>query len=151
MAIQRGRKSAASLAVIPIGDKPRVVTGSRPPKHLRREEVALWPEIVAELGVETTTQFAVLTAALEAHATMRECRLQIAREGLLVAGTDNQMKANPLLGVERGARQGMLVALRQLGFGKISRAKKEIVYNRYGNPTKPGHGVWDLGEDDAAS
>lgn len=132
--VQRGRKSLAAMMVVPIEKETAPVTGSRPPRHLGKEELQLWSEMVAELNVATATGFAMLTTALEAHQTMRECRAAIAKEGMVVsAGAEQQLiKANPLLAVERGARQGMINALRQLGFGKASR-KKETFIDRFGN------------------
>ena len=72
--------------------------------------------------------------ALEAHARARTCREQIDRKGLCVAGTDHQIKAHPLLGIERGARQTWLATLRALGFSKISKGKPPVIYDRFGNP-----------------
>ena len=143
---QRGRKSVASLMVVPVASAPVVAAGSRPPRHLAKEERDLWHEMVRELNITAATGFAMLVVALEAHATMRECRKAIAKQGLLVAaGTDLQLtKANPLSATERGARQGWINALRQLGYGKTSRKKQQYV-DAFGNlqDEVPSAKIWE--------
>jgi P27 family predicted phage terminase small subunit len=118
---QRGRKSAASLAVI--GSKPRLIASNpaasssnppQPPKHLGEVERAIWANVVAEYQ-GTLTSYSVLTSGLEAHQRAREARLQIEEEGLTIVGRDGQSKAHPLLTVERDARKAFQQTFRYLG------------------------------------
>jgi P27 family predicted phage terminase small subunit len=114
---QRGRKSAASLAVF---GGPRLVVPQPaddpppPPDHLGEPEKQIWADVIADWK-GTRVSFAVLASALEAHMLARECREAIAAEGLTTIGRDGQPKAHPLCSVERDARAGFQRAIKQLG------------------------------------
>jgi P27 family predicted phage terminase small subunit len=118
---QRGRKSAAQLAVI--GSKPRLIASNppasssnppAPPKHLGEVEKAIWANVVAEFS-GSLTSYAVLTSGLEAHMRAREARETIDEEGLVVTGRDGQAKSHPLLVVERDMRRAFQQTFRLLG------------------------------------
>jgi P27 family predicted phage terminase small subunit len=114
--VQRGRKSSAQLAAIPMG--PAVLPRSdhpQPPDHLGEPERQIWRHVFEDFELSTRTAEAVLTAALEAHQRARECREAITREGMTLGGRDGQAKVHPLLAVERDARQAFLAAVRALG------------------------------------
>ena len=115
---QRGRKSAASLAMI---GKPQLVTSrpstadpSPPPSHLGAPERKIWANVVAEYQ-GTLTSLSVLASGLEAHQRAREAREIIETEGMVVTGRDGQSKAHPLCTVERDARKAFQQTFRYLG------------------------------------
>jgi P27 family predicted phage terminase small subunit len=116
---QRGRKSHASLAVVPI--EPAVMPTEREfpppesPEYLGEPERQIWRDVFHDFDLSTRAAIAVLITSLEAHQRARECRETIAREGLTVVGRDGQAKAHPLLAVERDARQAWLAGIRALG------------------------------------
>jgi P27 family predicted phage terminase small subunit len=117
--VQRGRKSAAALAVVPLKSEtfrphPQF-DPPQPPPHLGEPERLIWGGIVRDFELATEASTAVLITALEAHMRARECREIIAREGMTVAGRDGQTKVHPLLAVERDARQSWLSAIKALG------------------------------------
>lgn len=115
---QRGRKSAASLAVV--GKAPRLVASSpapnppSPPTHLGEPERRIWANVLSEFS-GTLTSFAVLASGLEAHQRAREAREIIESEGMVVTGRDGQSKAHPLCTVERDARKAFQQTFRYLG------------------------------------
>ena len=118
---QRGRKSAASLAVI--GSQPRLIASNparsslkppAPPEHLGDPERLIWNNVVAEYQ-GSLTSFAVLASGLEAHQRAREAREIIDTEGMTVTGRDGQSKAHPLCVVERDARKAFQQTFRYLG------------------------------------
>jgi len=113
---QRGRKSAASRGIFP---KPHLVPAApppnqpSPPSHLAPEEVQIWRDVVAEYR-GTTSSLALLANGLEAHQRARECREAIDKEGMTVEGTAGQLKAHPLLSVERAAWRAFLQTFKAL-------------------------------------
>lgn len=84
-----------------------------PPTHLGKQEVALWHRVLDEFELFGPVNFAMLTAALEAHQRARLCRETVAREGMTVRAKGG-LKAHPLIAVERGARQQLIGILRKL-------------------------------------
>ena len=137
MMVQRGRKSAAALMVRPVVSNPIATAPPPAPQHLDEPERALWPLLLEDLDVESDTAFAVLTTALEAHATMRQCREAITEQGMITP----EGRRTRCLNAARGARQNWLLCLRQLGFGKAP-ARKEKRYDRFGNPIPAGR-AWE--------
>ena len=115
---QRGRKSAAQLAVI--AATPRLVTSSpasdppQPPAHLGEPERSIWAHVTAEYS-GSLSSYAVLVTDLESHQRARQARETIEIEGMVVTGRDGQTKAHPLLTVERDARKAFQQAFRYLG------------------------------------
>jgi P27 family predicted phage terminase small subunit len=116
---QRGRKSAAALAVVgtgPAAHRPRpAFEPPQPPSHLGGPERQIWAGVFRDFDLSTEMAIAVLTSALEAHQRARECRETILQEGMTVEGRDGQTKPHPLLSVERDARAAWLAAIRALG------------------------------------
>ena len=100
---QRGRKSAASLAVI--GTASRLIASSpasdppQPPAHLGEVERKIWAHVTSEYS-GSLSSYAVLASGLESHQRAREARETIELEGMVVTGRDGQTKAHPLLTVE---------------------------------------------------
>jgi hypothetical protein len=115
---QRGRKSRASLSVLPL--RPHLVASSPPdnppppPAHLEEPEAEIWRAIVAEFkGPRVAYQ--VLADALKAHQRARECGEIIEREGYSETGRDGQNKPHHLLAAERAATASYQRQLRALG------------------------------------
>ncbi len=118
---QRGRKSAAALAVL---RGPRLVASQPidddllllppPPAHLAAAERQIWNDVVRDWR-GTAASYAVLVAGLEAHQRARECREIISAEGLTVTGRDGQAKSHPLCTVERDSAAAFQRTFRSLG------------------------------------
>jgi hypothetical protein len=109
--VQRGRKSAAQLAVIPLkqsayGSRPEFKSPP-PPEHLGAPERLIWADACRDLNLSPTA-LSVLATGLEAHMRARQCRQQIEAEGMTHMGRDRQVKVHPLLAVERDARAAWL-------------------------------------------
>ena len=115
---QRGRKSAAYLAVI--GTAPRLIASipasdpPQPPAHLGEVERKIWAHVTSEYS-GSLSSYVVLASGLESHQRAREARETIELEGMVVTGRDGQTKAHPLLTVERDARKAFQQAFKYLG------------------------------------
>ena len=115
---QRGRKSAAALALVPhepatVRPRPEL-DQPPPPAHLGRPEQQIWRDVFSDFSLTARISGAVLATALEAHQRSREAREIIACDGMIV-GRAGQGKVHPLLAVERDARQAWLAAIKALG------------------------------------
>src|SRR5262245_36163347 len=104
---QRGRKSAAALAVVQ--NEPEAVRqhpdfDPPPPHHLGNPEAQIWRDVLRDYSLTAHISAAVLATALEAHQRAREAREIINREGMIVACGGKSGKLHPLLAVERDAR-----------------------------------------------
>jgi|SRR5215467_388196 len=114
---QRGRKPA-SLALIRTG--PRLVSSAQvenpppPPEDLGEPERQIWRDIVADWRGPRLS-YAVLADALKAHQCARKCSEVVAAEGMTVEGRDGQLKAHPLLAIERSAIASYQRQLKVLG------------------------------------
>ena len=115
---QRGRKSAAALALVPLEPaslrQRHQFDPPSPPAHLGRPEQQIWRDVFSDFSLTARISGAVLATALEAHQRAREARETIASEGMIV-GRAGQGKVHPLLAVERDARQAWLSAIKALG------------------------------------
>jgi P27 family predicted phage terminase small subunit len=89
-------------------------SGPAPPRHLSQEARKFWRKIADEYAIDDDAGMLVLTTAFEAHDRMREAQRKIAEDGTTVMDRFGQVKAHPLLPVERDARAQFLAALRQL-------------------------------------
>jgi len=85
-----------------------------PPKHLSRTAKAWWKKIQDEYGIEDQAGQLLLVTALEAFDRMKQAAAQIEEDGPQVQDRFGQLKAHPLLTVERDSRAQMLAALKQL-------------------------------------
>ena len=115
----RGRKNVYDLiepaALRPqLSPLPRAIR-RQPPEHLGEAECAIWKHALNEYDLTTEMAIDVLRTALEAHMRAREAREAIQRDGMTVAGRDDQLKPHPLLAVERDARAQWLAAIKALG------------------------------------
>jgi P27 family predicted phage terminase small subunit len=117
--MQRGRKSQAALGVVGFqmpDDRPSpVFDPPPPPDHLGEPERRIWADAHADYSLATNISTAVLATALEAHQRARECREVILADGATVSGRDGQVRAHPLLAVERDARAAWLAGIKALG------------------------------------
>jgi P27 family predicted phage terminase small subunit len=116
---QRGRKSRAALELShpqPANDRPHpAFDPPQPPSHLGEPERQIWADVFSDYELESKASIAVLATSLEAHMRARLAREAIAREGMTTTGRDDQVKAHPLLAVERDARQAWLAGIKTLG------------------------------------
>lgn len=115
----RGRPSRASLEVVPLRpapDRPPPAPDRpQPPADLGEPERVIWAGVFLDYRQSTRLAVDVLRSGLESHQRARECRETIARDGATVAGRDGQLRAHPLLAVERDARAAWLAAVKLLG------------------------------------
>jgi P27 family predicted phage terminase small subunit len=89
-------------------------TPATPPKRLSQEARRYWRKIVDEFQIEDETGMIILATALEAFDRMRSAQEQIRKDGMTSVDRFNQVKAHPLLTVERDARAQFLAGLRQM-------------------------------------
>jgi|SRR5215510_4959835 len=85
-----------------------------PPRHLDEEEAALFRQIVGDFQIDDAGSISLLTIACEAHQRMRRARERVEDEGETFLDRFKQVRAHPLLAVERDARCDYLRALRTL-------------------------------------
>jgi len=84
------------------------------PEKLSPEAQAWSQLIVEEYGIRDAAGRLLLLTALEAFDRMRQAQAAIREDGATVLDRFGQVKAHPLLTVERDARGQMLSALRSL-------------------------------------
>ena len=126
---QRGRRSAAAAeveAITRLNHPPTAIKRPRPPDHLGEPEKAIWDQLLDDYRLATDLEATVLTSALEAHQRARTCRERILVDGETVFGRDNQLRAHPLLAVERDARAAFLQGLKALGIFKKAPKPAEV-------------------------
>ena len=111
---QRGRKSAAALALVPHEAPTMQFDPPSPPAHLGKPEQQIWRDVFHDFTLSARISGAVLATALEAHQRAREARETINREGMIIGGR-GQGRIHPLLAVERDARAAWLSAIKALG------------------------------------
>jgi hypothetical protein len=114
---QRGRKSAAALAII---GRPRIIATNphpeppEPPADLPEPERAIWRTVTSEYR-GSLTSCAVLHSGLKMHQRGREAAEVIAVEGMVIETRDGGFRAHPLCAVEREARRSFEMTFRRLG------------------------------------
>jgi P27 family predicted phage terminase small subunit len=84
------------------------------PRTLSTEASKWWKKLTEDYDIVDEAGFLLLQTGLEAFDRMRGAQDVIRREGLQVADRFGQMKAHPLLTVERDSRAQMLMALKAL-------------------------------------
>ena len=89
------------------------MTAKSPPKTLDTETRSMWREInkTHELNYE---QMLVLKTALEQYQLYHRARAELEKDGLSVP-TPSGIKAHPAAGIMKSARDGFLLAWKQLG------------------------------------
>jgi hypothetical protein len=90
---------------------PRV---GRAPSHLAGPERELWDGLVKTYRFDDPGSLELLAQALEARGRARLCREQVQIDGQIVRDDRGNLKAHPLLAVERSAQASFLSALRLL-------------------------------------
>ena len=112
------RKSSTLLSVV--GKQPHLVSSlpttnpPPPPDHLEEPERVIWRAVVAEFKGPRLS-YEMLADALKAHQCTRKCNEVIAAEGLTVKGRDGQLKAHPLLAIERSRDGEVSMAAKNAG------------------------------------
>jgi P27 family predicted phage terminase small subunit len=84
------------------------------PRGLCAEAKKWWVKIRNEYGIDDEGGLLLLATAMQAFDRMRECQRAIKRDGAAVKDKWGQVKAHPLLPVERDSRAAMLQALKGL-------------------------------------
>lgn len=87
---------------------------SKPPKRLSREAQGWWLRLQGEYGIEDEAGRLLLMTAMEAFDRMRLAQNAVKRKGATFEDRFGQLRAHPLLSVERDARAQMLAALKAL-------------------------------------
>ncbi|MET3498151.1 P27 family phage terminase small subunit [Variovorax boronicumulans] len=96
-----------------------MTTRKRPPRTkapagLSSEARALWTATNDEYSFETAADFALLCQLCETLDRLREIQRAIKTGGLMVAGSQGQLRMNPLLQAEEAARRTILAHVRAL-------------------------------------
>jgi len=87
---------------------------AKAPKHLSPEARRWWRKLQQEYAFEDQGGLLLLQTALEAFDRMRAAQGAIKEAGTTSLDRFGQLKAHPLLSVERDARAAMMAALKQL-------------------------------------
>jgi P27 family predicted phage terminase small subunit len=112
--VQRGRKSAASFATLPVIEPEPPRNGPPPaPDHLSPEMKAWWESVTAERGL-AHHHLRLLEAACGAWDRMVEAREAVAAHGLTFEGKDGP-RPRPEVAIERDARIAFARIVRELG------------------------------------
>lgn len=113
---QRGRKSAASLAVVPA--QPATIPAatcrpSEPPAHLSAQSASWWQSVVGDYSLEPH-HLRLLQAACESWDRAQQAREAVAEHGLTFKDKGGNIKANPAVSIERDARTLFARLVREL-------------------------------------
>jgi P27 family predicted phage terminase small subunit len=90
------------------------MTIRNPPATLTKEAAGWWDKIHNEYGIDDEAGLLLLQTALEAFDRMRAAQKVIKKEGMQVKDRFDQLKAHPLLTIERDSRAAMITALKNL-------------------------------------
>jgi P27 family predicted phage terminase small subunit len=90
------------------------MTKPKVPKHFENPERLLWKKILSEYLIADSAGLKLLETALEAHSRARKARETVDKEGMTTTDRFGQVKAHPLITVERDARSQFLLAMKQL-------------------------------------
>jgi P27 family predicted phage terminase small subunit len=93
---------------------PPVQKVAKPPSNLSAEAGKKWKALVEEYDIADAAGLQILTAGMEAFDRMRGAQRRIKAEGQTFKDRFGQLRAHPLLPVERDARAAMLAALKAL-------------------------------------
>ena len=86
----------------------------KPPEHLKPAGAELWAKVQKEYGVNDAGGLALLTTAAECLDRIRAAQVAIEAHGELVLDRYGQMKVSPACQLEKEARNGLLLALKQM-------------------------------------
>lgn len=98
------------------------------PKGLSPEAKTWWKRLISEYAIADEAGLLILQSGLEAFDRMRGAQAQIKRDGATFLDRFGQVKAHPILPVERDARAAMLHALKALNLDL------EPLHDRPGRP-----------------
>jgi P27 family predicted phage terminase small subunit len=87
---------------------------NKAPGHLSKDAKALWQELTNEYAINDSGGLAILKTGLEAWDRAASARMQIDKEGMVLADKYEQKKAHPLLTVEKDNRAAFLNAIKML-------------------------------------
>lgn len=113
---QRGRKSAASLAIVrPSESVPASLrrTFPDPPDHLSDDAAGWWRQAVRDYAFEAH-HLRLLQAACECWDRAQAARREVASTGLTYSDAAGAIKANPAVSIERDARTLFARLVREL-------------------------------------
>jgi phage terminase small subunit len=120
--VQRGRKSAAQLAVTPfIRHEPVIVHAPPPPDHLSPTMQQFWTDETATFEFDDH-HLKVLEAACGAWDRMTQARLALAEHGLTYRDDKGGIRPRPEIAIERDSRIAFARLVRDLG---LDNPKKE--------------------------
>jgi P27 family predicted phage terminase small subunit len=85
-----------------------------PPAGLSREARRRWTALVEEFAIGDSAGLQILATALEAFDRMRQAQRRVKKDGPVFKDRFGQMKAHPLLTIERDARAAWLASLKAL-------------------------------------
>ena len=121
---QRGRKSAASLAILrPVPTTPSrpISTLPEPPSHLTKDAKAWWKEVVRDYALEPH-HLRLLQCAAEAWDRMQQARKALADHGALTFTDDKgTIKNHPAVSVEKDSRIAFARLVRELNLDQEPR------------------------------
>ena len=103
---------------------------TRVPAHIKGPERLLWKKILAEYAISDSAGLKILQVALEAYARARKAREVIEKEGMTIKDRFDQVKAHPLITVERDARSQFLLAMKQLNLSIIPQEEMRSILER---------------------
>lgn len=112
---QPGRKSAAALSVVPPESAPIPKAKlPEPPAHLSHDAATWWRSVNADYALEPH-HVHLLQSACEAWDRAQAAREEIAAHGsLTVSASNGDLRAHPLIAVERDARTLFARLVREL-------------------------------------
>ena len=84
------------------------------PRGLSPEARKWWKKLLEEYSIEDQAGLLILQVALEAFDRMRQAQSQVEKDGPTILDRFDQLKAHPMLTVERDARSQMMQALKSL-------------------------------------
>jgi len=113
--VQRGRKSAAQLAVTSlVRHQPAFVHAPTPPDHLSPDMQDWWNSTISKFELDDH-HLKLLQAACEAWDTMTEARQEVKEDGLTYIDGKGQRRPNPAVSIARDARMAFCRIVRDLG------------------------------------
>ena len=111
---QRGKKSAASFAIVPPAPAPVPAReGPKPPGHLSADAAAWWRDVVRDYDLDPH-HLRLLQAACECWDRAQLARQAVAKDGITSRDNNGNLKAHPAVAIERDARTLFARLVREL-------------------------------------
>ena len=105
---------SARVGLSEIGHAEAMKKPPTAPKGLTAGARSFWTKLQAEYVVVDAGGLALLEVATRAFERMEQARAILKKEGVAVRDRWGQVRAHPLVVVERDARSGLLMALRNM-------------------------------------